>query len=124
MKHIMTIKDWRPATLNKLIGSHWATAGQLKALDRSLVGHAVKYHDVPKATSRRRVDVHIVLKGRQQKADVDAYWKSLLDALVQSGALGNDTRQWCMLGDTTYSRGDQTSTTITLTDLVPESGAA
>jgi hypothetical protein len=48
---------------------------------------------VPKATGRRHVSLHIVLKKGQRAGDLDSYFKSLRAALVHAGMLVDDNRQ-------------------------------
>lgn len=117
MTHRIPIKRWRPASLNQLMSGHWRAKHRLKLADRELVGMYAVQAGVPKAEGKRRVSLEIVLQGRQQEADPDAYWKSLLDALVYAGLLVDDSREWCELGAVTYSRGDEGSTTIVLEDV-------
>lgn len=121
MEHVIHIPQWRPATLNQLMG-HWSKTHKLKKSDRQIIAHYCK--DTPKATGKRRVSLHISLKGRQQKADPDAYWKSLLDALVACGQLINDNDANVELGTVTYDREVQAGTVITLTEVPLEASTA
>jgi hypothetical protein len=45
-----------------------------------------------------------LLGPRQRGADPDAYWKSLLDALVHAGLLVDDSPKWCELGPVRFER--------------------
>lgn len=108
------IDGWHPATLNSLMHCHWATRNRMKKHDAALIAASVLGADVPKAESRRRVSLEIVLGPRQRGADSDAYWKSVLDALVKCGALHNDNKEWCELGEVTYRRGERPGTVICL----------
>ncbi len=116
VKWTITIPDWHPAKLNQLLGD-WRKRERLKKGDRFLVVFYVREHRVPVALGKRRVSLTITLAPRQRAADPDAYWKSLLDALVISGALTNDNRQVVELGPVEFVRGAKVSTTITLEDL-------
>ncbi len=110
----ITIEKWRPARLNEFVGKHWSMGAKLKKLDRTIVfAHSTTK---PKAEEKRRVDVHMVLGPRQKESDPDSRWKSLLDALVFSKMLIDDTGMYVQLGDVTYSRGEP-KTIITLTDM-------
>jgi len=111
----VTIPDWRPARINSLVGVHWAVAAKRKKLDRNLL--SVYFQGKPKATTKRRVRLHIILTGRQKEADPDAQYKSLLDGLVKCGMLVDDSNQWCEITTPTYDRALQGSTTIMLEDV-------
>lgn len=109
------IPNWRPCTLNSLLAvSHW-TRSAMKEADAWQVLAA--FTGKPKSTGKRRVDVQIALAGRWKEADPDAYWKSLLDALVKCGQLVDDRREFCELGEVTYVRDcAERGTKITLTE--------
>lgn len=107
---------WHPARLNQWDGAHWAVRAQLKADDREMVGIFCQQVGVPHAKKKRRVSLHIILAPRQRAADPDAWWKSLLDALVACGALLDDSPRWVELGPVTYERGMRKATAITLED--------
>lgn len=121
MIHRIEIAGWRPATANELMNCHWRTKHKLKKRDVEFVG--VYAHMKGFATMytplRRRVSLEITLTGHQKQADPDAYWKSLLDALVQSELLKDDSREWCELGTVTYRCGskEEAGTVIVLEDL-------
>lgn len=108
------IPNWRPALLNQYIHKHWSVGHKLKNRDKAIV-FAYSYGK-PQAQKKRRVDVHIVLGPRQQESDDDAPQKSLLDALVFSKMLLNDSRAFVEMGKIMYSRGAP-ETRITLTDI-------
>jgi Holliday junction resolvase RusA-like endonuclease len=113
----LTIDNWRPATLNRLMRGKIRTRIKLSEIDKNMVCAYAIHHRIPRALGRRRVDLLITLKGRDKEADVDAYWKSTLDSLVNAGMLIDDHRAYCELGDVTFNRGERRSTTISLTDL-------
>jgi hypothetical protein len=120
----LRIKNWHPARLNQFVGRHWSAAHKLKKLDREIVSLAVgptcKYAHFH---HRRRVSLRIVLKPGQRKCDPDAYWKSLLDALVATHVLRDDSDRWCVLGEVTFTRAKQGGwwgTVATIEDIAPE----
>lgn len=99
--YVISIPQWHPVRLNKLL-THWARAHKHKKADREMVwAYAQK---VPKAQCKRRVHLHLILKGRQKPGDPDSRWKSVLDALVHAGALKDDSHQWCELGQVTFGK--------------------
>jgi len=88
-----------------------------KRSDREIVAAYVLMAGAIEATGKRRVNLHITLSPRQRAADPDAYWKSLLDALVHCKALRNDNRQWVELMPVEFDRASTKATTIVLTDV-------
>jgi Holliday junction resolvase RusA-like endonuclease len=112
----LAIPNWIPATLNQWDGRHWSVRARLKKADRDLVAWYAREQEIPKATGKRRVSLEIVLGPRGRKSDPDAYWKSVLDALVSCQALLDDSAKWVELGQVTFSRGPRGSA-ITLEDL-------
>jgi hypothetical protein len=111
------IPNWRPASLNELMGGSVRNKIRRKKADRKII--TFYCCRLPKATAKRHVSLHIVLTGRQQEADPDAYYKSLLDGLVKCGMLVDDKGEYCSYGMPTYSRGtkEQAGTHITLEDI-------
>src|SRR5262245_29869941 len=86
----LVIPRWHPATMNQMLRSV-RTRMRLKKRDREMIwAYAMKQH-IAKAEGLRRVQLSILLRPGKLPADADAYWKSLLDALVQAGLLLNDT---------------------------------
>lgn len=117
MTHTLTIPNWQPTRTNTLMNCHWATRARFKRNDAALVTVASHEAGIPVATGKRRVGLHLTLGPRQRAADPDAYWKSLLDALVHAGLLVDDNRQNVELSPVTFGRGHARATTITLEDL-------
>lgn len=109
------IPCWHPIALNKLMG-HWAERAKRKAGDRAIIWG--ESYGARRATGKRRVSLEIILGHKQRGCDPDAYWKSLLDALVHAKLLINDNRQNCELGPVTFSRdAKRWGTRVTLEDL-------
>jgi hypothetical protein len=52
--HVLTIPDWRPVSLNWLLGCHWGTRSRLKRRDRDLVAAYALALGIPVAQGRRR----------------------------------------------------------------------
>jgi hypothetical protein len=119
MRHTLTIPDWQPHRLNQLLSCHWATRGRLKRQDREMIGTYALLAGIPKAKGKRRVSLLITLGPRQRGADPDAYWKSLLDALVHAGLLVHDSPKWCDLAPVRFQRGRRRQTAIRIEDLAP-----
>lgn len=112
------IDRWHPAKLNQWDGRHWAVRARLKKADANLVAVCCAGAGVAKATGKRRVCLEIVLGPRQRGGDVDAYWKSTLDALKHAGAIVDDSKELVVLGEVCYSRGPVKATVIVLEDVV------
>ena len=117
MTHTVRIPNWVPARLNQLLGGHWAKAARLKKADRDT--RALAFRQTPRATGRRRVSFTVTLGPRMRAGDSDAYFKSLLDGLVQCGQLVDDNRQHCEIMMPEFDRAAIKATTITLTDVSP-----
>lgn len=98
------IPSWHPAPLNKLKG-HWGIGHKLKKADREMVAMYARLMSVPKATGKRRVLLTIILAPGKRGCDPDAYWKSLLDALVQAGLLIGDNPNGVELPPVIFERG-------------------
>ena len=110
------IPKWHPTTLNQLIGYKWWTIAKLKKGDKKFVSHYTR--KLPKARVKRELHLEIVMKKNQKKADPDAYFKSLNDALTHAGMLVDDSDKWVKINPPTYSRDwDNWGTRITLTDI-------
>jgi hypothetical protein len=118
--HRIEIPQWRPASLNDMLCCHWTTANRLKKSDReTITAYSIK-SEIPKAEGKRRVSLEIHISGRQQEADPDAYWKSLLDGLTRCGMLVDDQAKYCQMGTVTYYREESPEarkTIVVLEDL-------
>jgi hypothetical protein len=115
-RHEFTISNWTPTPLNKLMRSVRARI-RLKKADRDLVAVYARQADVPRARGKRRVTLLVTLGPGQRGADVDSYWKSLLDALVYAQLLVDDSQYGVELAPVEFARGPALSTTIVLEDL-------
>lgn len=98
------IRNWHPATINQLLNVHWSKAAKLKKSDKAIVADA--FRNAPKAIGKRVLLATIILKKGQRAADMDAYFKSLLDALVACEMLKDDNRQWLELLPVQFRRDD------------------
>jgi Holliday junction resolvase RusA-like endonuclease len=111
---IITIPTYKPPSLNEFLGKHWSVGYKLKNDCKWLVMYYSK--DLEKATDKRRVDMHIVLGKGARKLDADNAWKIILDSLRHAGMLVDDSPEYCVTTEPTYSRGEP-QTIITLTDV-------
>ena len=103
---MITIKidNLQPTPLNKLLGN-WRAAMGLKKKDRNIIAwHCL---NLPKASQKRRVTLTIILGKGQRGCDPDAYFKSMLDALVHAGMLVDDSYKWIELAPVKFIRGDK-----------------
>src|SRR4051812_23593183 len=89
----------------------------LKSRDRAHVRLACYNASIPRAVGKRRVSLLISLAPRRKSPDPDSWWKSLLDALVQAGALVDDSDDWCECGPVIYEHGTRSGMVITLEDI-------
>lgn len=113
----MHIPGWRPASVNQLLQRHWALAAKLKKNDQEVVSRAVMAYGVPRASGKRKVSILILIPKGLRTKDPDAYYKSLLDALVRSGALRDDTRNYVEISQPRFGKGEILETFITLEDV-------
>lgn len=109
---------WHPTPLNELIGNRFK-ATRLKRADRETVALMARRDGIPKATGKRRVGITILLGKYQREKDPDAYWKSLLDAMVHAKLLVDDREKWCEQGAVKHERtkGRTWGTLLTLEDI-------
>ena len=78
------------------------------------------FRNEPKAKTKREVHLTVILGKGKRGCDVDAYDKSLLDALVKAGMLVDDNRRWCTKLPTEYTRAtgtDKWGSVIRLVDI-------
>lgn len=113
----VTIPDWHPVRLNELMGRNRFVIHKRKKADRELIAFYCLQAQIPPAVGLRRITLTIILGPRQRAADPDAYWKSLLDALVQCKALKSDDRFGVECVPVRYERADRKATVIQLEDL-------
>lgn len=116
-KHTLRIERWQPATVNSWDGRHWRVRAKLKAIDREMVGVYARQQDIPRATTKRRVQFTLILGPRMSGIDVDAPLKSGLDALVACGLLVDDSKEWAEVPPVQYERGPEMATVIELEDI-------
>lgn len=109
----ITIPNWRPSPLNTLLG-HWAKAHKHKKTDRNIV--ATYTNHLPKAETKRRVHLTIILGPSQRATDPDSPLKSLGDALVHAKMLKDDSYKWVEWAPVKFVKGDM-ATIIQLEDI-------
>lgn len=120
--HVITIPNWIPARLNAIMGGR-RKGGRLKRRDRQIVAVEQMMRPIPEAKGRRRVGLELTFAKGDRGADPDAYFKSLLDALVHAKLLVNDTRKWVQITEPVYlpvnprHRTEKRMTRIILEDL-------
>lgn len=112
---IITIPNYKPPSLNEFLGKHWSVGHKLKNDCKAFMIHYSR--ELPKATGKRRVDMHIVLGKGARKLDADNAWKLVLDSLRYARMIVDDSPEYCVTTEPTYSRGEKT-TIITLTDII------
>ena len=119
MKHTIFVPRWHPAKVNELLRGHWSKGNRLKKRDRTLVWSYAKDAKIPHAEGKRRLCVEIILDKGQRGGDVDAYHKSLCDALKHARLIKDDNRQWLEIAPVAFGRDELWGTEITLEDLTP-----
>lgn len=116
-EYAIEIPNWHPHPLNKLINCHWSEMGRHKHADMLMLSTCAHKAKVPKATGKRSLRIIITLGKGQRGCDPDAYFKSTCDALVRTGYLKQDSRQWLELLPVAFQRGTK-ATTIVLRDIL------
>ena len=111
---VVAIVGWLPATINALLRMHWAKRQLVLNGDKEMVARHVQLFRVRKAAGRRRVSV--AFSSPRTPADPDARLKGLLDGLVLSGAIVDDSPAYLVLGDVVNGRGEK-QTIIRLEDV-------
>lgn len=112
----VAIPGWRPASTNELLRSVRERIAHKKR-DRDHVSLFARVAGVPAATGKRRVSLRVTLPWGRRRWDVDALWKSLLDACTWSRLIVDDRPEWCELGPVEYRRGEALETVIILEDV-------
>lgn len=115
--YTVVIPNWKPTSVNKLLGSHWAAARKKKSADMNMVGMYVVSAGIPKATGKRRLSFEVSIKGRGRRPDPDNFLKVLCDGLVKCGMLVDDSSKWVEYGKMNVVSGDKLETIITLEDV-------
>lgn len=116
--HRLVLPHFTPATLNALMRGKLRTRINRGKGDRELVCYYAAQSGIPKATGKRRVSLEVTLGPRQRRADVDAYWKGMLDSLQHAGLIVSDDWAWCVIGDLTYHRGPERCTVVVLEEIM------
>lgn len=117
MRNEILIPDWRPTTINTLLGMHWNKRRKAKRADEAMIYYHVRGTDIPAATTKRRVSMVMAYFGRQKERDGDACWKTVLDGLVKADMLIDDNPRWCEQGTVGQMRTDKEYTIIILEDM-------
>lgn len=115
--YTIAIPDWRPRSLNELMGMHFMRRWRTKWMDRDLVHAYVVAYRIPAARDKRRVSLDIELIRPDRVMDPDNVWKHLLDHLVSCGALVDDDPDHVELGTVRQAWGSRRQTTIILEEL-------
>ncbi len=113
MPHEIIVENWHPTRLNQLLNCyHWSQSNKMKKADAAMIS-AYSRH-IPKAEKKRRVELILTMAPKQRCADVDAFWKSTLDALVKCRLLIDDNHKWCEIAPVVFERGKAKRTVIKL----------
>jgi Holliday junction resolvase RusA-like endonuclease len=89
----------------------------LKRRDRQWLALACRNAEVKPASGKRRVSLTVLLAKGTRRRDPDAWWKSILDALVHARALLNDSGAWVELGPVKDVRADRNGMVLLIEDL-------
>jgi len=117
--HTLTIPDFIPQNLNRLLRTHWAKRNRAIRADADLVAVLAMQAGIPKARGKRRLSL-AVTTNTNVAPDADNLLKAMLDALVKARLLIDDSPRWVELAGISVSRADRRETRITLEDVVNE----
>jgi len=117
--HTLTIPDFLPQNLNRLLRTHWAKRNRAIRADSELVAIFAIQAGIPKANGKRRLALAFTTNA-QVAPDADNLLKAMLDALVRCRLLVDDSPRWVELAGISVSRADRRETQITLEDVVSE----
>lgn len=115
--HTLTVPGYTPPALNALTRGRRRERIRLAKECRDFVTLYARQQSVPLAAGKRRVTLRLSLGAGQRGADVDAYWKATLDALVCAGLLVDDSDRWCEIMPVQFERGNNRQMVVTLEDL-------
>lgn len=115
----LVIGGWLPPTLNELTRGRLRDRIRKGKAARAVLAAAVLAAAVPPAAGRRRVAVEITFPPGKRMPDVDAFFKAILDGLVEARCLVSDHYLWCEAAPVVYRRGPAAITAIELVDLEP-----
>lgn len=114
---LFCVPDWHPSRINELsalpLGGY-----KRKKRDRIIIAWRASMCGVPRASGKRLLRLILLFPKGKRMGDPDSYWKSLCDALVQCGALVNDSKDWVELAPVEYFRGATMMSIVILEDLV------
>lgn len=116
----ITIPNYTPPLLNKLLAMHWAKRGREKRICADLVKAYAVQAGVPPAKCRRHVEFYFTGWARKHGGgnlpDSDALDKVMRDALVTAGLIVDDSDKWAEFEEPVIVRGPK-QTTIRLYDV-------
>lgn len=102
---VVEIPGWVPPSWNPTLGRHWSVGAKVKKRVAHVVAVACLVAQVPKATTRRRLSIHLSLPRGRKAPDEDNIGKALRDALSACGAIRDDAPEWVESGPYTQSVG-------------------
>lgn len=117
VRHVIEIPDYLPPTINQLMRGRIKARIRLGKSARNMIAVYAILAKVTPAEGKRRVTLRLGLGPRRRGADVDAYWKALLDGLKDCRAIRDDSRHWCELAPVEYREANEDSTTIVIEDI-------
>ncbi len=118
MKHVLTIPQYLPPSLGRMLSAHWTTKYKLKEECAELISYYASKQEIPKSEGgKRRVSIALTLSGRSKAMDPDNCYKAILDALKRARLIYDDGPNHCELGLVTQEKGKERTTVITLEDL-------
>jgi len=116
--HTLTIANWHPPRLNQCFGRHWRTAHRLKTATTDILAAEAHNQNVPQATGKRRVALHLYGWRRGVMPDLDAFSKLLCDSLKRAGLLVDDSPTWLDgLVQVTLTRSAEKKTVLILEEV-------
>lgn len=111
------IRGLLPPTTNVLMRGKIGDRIRLGKSWRLAVVHASRAAGIRSTQGKRRVTLVVTFGPGRKFVDVDAFWKSTLDAATHAGLIRGDRYRECELAPVVYLRGERTETRIIVEDL-------
>jgi hypothetical protein len=100
--YTMWIEGWRPVPTNLYMRMHFGKRKRTRKRIAEILALYKRLNKVPDAQGKRRVGLHIMLGKWEKRADPDAYWKALLDAMQDAYLLTDDSYEGVELAPIKY----------------------
>jgi hypothetical protein len=113
----VTIENWIPESLSRLMHiNHW-TAGKIKHDEAMKIATAFRDAGATAAIGKRYLTMTLILSPRMRERDQDNVWKGTKDGLKRCRAVVDDSPKWLDHDKPLYERGPVKATRLRLEDV-------